>query len=361
MSKHTTQASRQLPQAETGSLFFFSGPWGTFSSCPPDLATQFPTPGKTGKQVFPLLGLVGNPVVQSKGPLVHNAALSYWAQEKKRLGEYAPAHTLNSAHYARFCIQEKNFPRFMQAVRQKPLAGLSVTMPYKEKIIPYLDHLTPLAAAVGAVNTLFWHRQNPADSWKLWGHNTDVEGFIQPLLSYPHHAFPHVVLLGAGGAAKAALYGLVRLIELGYGIHSIYILNRNEQKAQNLAQTATQWLLALPAGHTCTVTAKPWETLEKENFLQYTGISLLIDATPQHMENTYNSQVKLPFSSLFFPRETARPAPLAYAMLYRQTPLLAAAKQAGWSTLDGTAMFMAQANAQFFLWTGLPFPTGLLV
>lgn len=311
-------------------------------------------------KVGSLFGLVGKPVFQSPGSSLHNAAFSYWAKKKSLLLEPEMASRLLAARYARFCIQEQNFPRFMQAVRHKPLAGLSVTMPYKQAVTPYLDALTPLARAVGAVNTLFWQKaeSSPAhsSSFLLWGHNTDVEGFMAPLLAFPRNAFTHVLLLGAGGAARAALFGLLLLKAQGFAIQTIWIANRAEEKAYCLAQEGAKWqqMLAPDPNLRCHVYGIPWVLLGKENFLAAKEISLLVDATPQHTGNADSSVFTLSASPFFLPAAIARPAPLAYAMVYKQTPLLAAAKQAGWQILDGRAMFMAQAAAQFFLWTGLP-------
>ncbi len=316
-----------------------------------------------------LFGLLGNPVSQSPGQSLHNAAFQYWAKKNAKLAEKEMAQTLAFARYARFHIQEQNFPRFMQAVRQKPLAGLSVTMPYKQAVIPYLDALSPLAKAVGAVNTLFWQKpdsfppsssasSSPAASFgmQLWGHNTDVEGFMAPLRAFPRHAFTHVLLLGAGGAARAALFGLLLLKAQGFSIQSIWVANRAEEKALTLAQEGTKWqqMLAPEASLSCHIQGIPLAMLGKENFLEQKEISLLVDATSQHIEKITSSAFNHSPFSFFPPAAIARPAPLAYAMVYKQTPLLAAAKRAGWQILDGRAMFMAQAASQFFLWTGLP-------
>ena len=135
-----------------------------------------------------LYGVIGDPIAHSLSPTLHNAAFQAWGIPSVLM----PWH-----------IAPDHLGDFVRAVRTLPIAGCCVTIPHKSAIIPLLDRITPLAESVGAVNTLYW------DGPELVGHNTDVEGFLFPLWQRP--VMPRVLILGAGGAARAVLGGLYQL------------------------------------------------------------------------------------------------------------------------------------------------------
>jgi shikimate dehydrogenase len=120
--------------------------------------------------------------------------------------------------------EPKKLKAFMAEVRARHIKGVSVTIPHKQAVMPYLDGLTERATRVGAVNTLFWAKG------KLLGDNTDVAGIVAPLAPYKDR-IKSALVLGAGGAARAALAALQEL-----GVAEIVVTNRTAAKAQALAQ-----------------------------------------------------------------------------------------------------------------------------
>ena len=149
-----------------------------------------------------LYGVIGDPIGHSLSPVLHNAAFQAWG---------IPAVLLP------WRIAAERLADFVAAARLLPVAGACVTIPHKEKMLSLVDRATPLARAVGAVNTLY------RDGGELVGHNTDVEGFLQPL--YQRGEFPTALILGAGGAARAVLAGLLSLD----GVRRVLVTARREK------------------------------------------------------------------------------------------------------------------------------------
>ena len=136
-----------------------------------------------------LYAIIGHPLGHTMSPALHNSGFSMY--------------NLASVYMA-FPTPPEKLSNFMTAFRTLPIHGASVTIPHKETVIEYLDEITPRAKTVGAVNTLFWQED------KLVGDNTDVLGFMAPLIGM-ESKFKRALVLGAGGAAKAVLAGLKEL------------------------------------------------------------------------------------------------------------------------------------------------------
>ncbi|MFP5222751.1 MAG: shikimate dehydrogenase [Acidobacteriota bacterium] len=256
-----------------------------------------------------IFGIIGHPLAQTLSPLLHN-----WGFE--RLGV--------RACYMAFPTPPERLAAFVQAVRTLPVSGLSVTIPHKEAVMPLLDAVSPLARRTGAVNTLVW------EGGRLVGHNTDVAGFLSPLLelksatgSVPESA----LVLGAGGAAKAVLAGLHEI-----GVTRITVCNRDFERA---AAFASQFL----------ADAVAWERRHSVE------ARLVVNTTPMGMTG------KAPDVSPL-PQQYWTPDHLAYDLVYnpRRTLFLREAQAAGAGVIDGLSMFAAQGAAQFRLWTGLELP-----
>ncbi|MFW6243578.1 MAG: shikimate dehydrogenase [Desulfovibrionales bacterium] len=251
-------------------------------------------------------GVIGHPLGHSLSPLLHN-----WGFQRLGLPKV----------YMRWPVTPEALPGFVQAVRALPVAGLSVTIPHKERVLPHLDGVSPRARELGAVNTLYWREG------RLLGENTDVGGFAAPLRQLGSRVHSGVVL-GAGGAARAVVLGLREL-----GAASIRIAARNPDKAAGLARELG-------------ATALDWGERE-----QAAG-DVLVNATPLGMAGKWSQESPYPF-----------PASLAgfgtvYDLVYTPplTPLLRAARTAGCRTIPGAAMFVHQAAEQFRLWTGQGLP-----
>lgn len=246
-------------------------------------------------------GVIGHPLGQSLSPLLHN-----WGFRELGL----------DAEYSAMPVAPGELPRFMVRVRTKPLAGLSVTIPHKQAVVPFLDDVTYEARSVGAVNTVFWKDKT------LWGDNTDVVGVKEPLRGLgPFHS---ALVLGAGGAARAVVFALMEL-----GVPEIFVAARNRAKAE-----------ALPG--TLTANVVDWEERTR---LQ---TRLVINATPLGMLGERVGQSP-------WPANTPLPqAATVFDLVYNplRTRLLEQAEASGCRTVSGLEMFLHQGLAQFRLWTG---------
>ncbi len=250
-----------------------------------------------------LFGIIGHPLGHSLSPVLHN-----WAFQELFL-PYV---------YCRWPVTPEKLADFMTAVRVLPISGLSVTIPHKQAVREFLDGESENAAAIGAVNTVYW------DGDSLMGENTDVSGFMAPLKG---RSFPSALVLGAGGASRAVLAGLTAL-----GVKELFLTNRSAAKAQNLA-------------HEFQAQFVPWE--ERTNC----SAALLVNTTPLGMQG--DNQQKSPW-----PEEHFAPGQVAYDLVYnpQQTLFLAQAAEKGLECIEGLSMFVGQAMLQFQLWTGQKMP-----
>ncbi len=247
-------------------------------------------------------GVVGDPVSHSLSPAIMNAAL----RRENVNGVYVALHA-------------KTLKDLLACVRDIPIHGLSVTMPYKESILQYLDNTDSHTTKIGACNTVV-----RAQDGKLYGFNTDIAGIIRPLeqrLSTLENA--RILVLGAGGAARAAVFGLK---ERGC---EVYILNRSAAPAQKLARQARARTVKRP-------------DLKKLSF------DVIINATPVGMGNTRESPLN----------ENEIKARYVFDMIYdpAETRLIKMAKAQGAQVIPGVEMFVHQAARQFEIFTGKPAP-----
>lgn len=251
-----------------------------------------------------LYGIIGHPLGHSLSPLLFGTLFA-------QLGR--------PAAYCRWDVEPERVGGFMTAVRVLGIRGVSVTIPHKEAVIPFLDRLSERARAAGAVNTLYW------DGDHLCGENTDIAGFLAPLGG---RAPRRALVLGNGGAARAVLSGLrERRTE------SVLVAGRSQAKTRELARDFGADVL-------------PWE---ERTQLGRLGIDLVVNATPLGMQGGREKETPLPAEGF------AGTIPgLAYDLVYRPRPtrFLGEAAAAGWTVQDGLAMFLAQARMQFRLWTG---------
>lgn len=250
-----------------------------------------------------LLGIIGHPLSHTLSPVLHN-----WGF--RELGIPASYHVWDTP--------PEKLPAFMAALRTLPIHGASVTIPHKEPVMNLVDRLTDNAREIGAVNTLYW------DEGKLWGENTDVTGFMAPLQERGTHPGTALVL-GAGGAARAAVCGLHRA---GWKVH---LSARTGARADRLAHS-------FQAEHV------PWS--ERHSVRP----DLLVNTTPLGMSG--------PFQGLSPWKHSLQGIALVYDLVYnpKETPLLAQAAREGVDFIPGLPMFANQALAQFERWTGKRFP-----
>jgi shikimate dehydrogenase len=219
--------------------------------------------------------------------------------------------------YLRWDLAQERLERFIAAVRVLPIHGVSVTIPFKQAVIPFIDGVSDAASRAGAVNTLLW------DDGRLLGENTDVEGFVSPFERVETRPCSALVL-GSGGAARSVLVGLGML-----GVGSIKVCSRNEESARSLAGEFGVGML-------------PWEMRGSAD------ADLVVNATPLGMKGRFETHS--PWPSDRFPDGVR----YVYDLVYNpeETVLLRHARNAGLRTLNGLGMFVRQALAQFRLWTG---------
>lgn len=267
-------------------------------------------PPITGKTK--LLGVIGHPIAHSLSPVIHNAALQAIASD------YV---------YAAFPIAPDDLAVAIKGLGASGVQGLSVTIPHKQAVMPLLVKITETAQLVGAVNTL-WRGDY---GWQ--GTNTDVEGFLAPLLELNRDwSEISAVVLGNGGAARAVVVGLGQL-----GCKEIIVVGRSQEK---LAQFKDSW-----AAHKITQALQvlPWKALA--TVLPRTG--LLINSTPIGME-PHPDQSPVEHSLI----EKLPPTAIAYDLIYtpRPTEFLRQAQERELITIDGAEMLVQQGAAALKIW-----------
>jgi shikimate dehydrogenase len=218
-------------------------------------------------------------------------------------------------------------------LRTDEFLGANVTIPHKERVVPQVDRLTEEAHATGAVNTL------TKEGRKLIGHNTDVPGFKVALdqlvgrQKMPRNA----IVLGAGGGARAVVYGLIR-----EGFQRVIVFNRHLHRAEALVKH-----FGRTASH-MDLRAMPWHESIIEAELSKT--KLLVNAT----------SIGLTADESPIPAEILSSELLVLDLIYAKTRLLRDAAAAGAATADGETMLLHQGAAAFTLWTGQPAPLDVM-
>jgi 3-dehydroquinate dehydratase/shikimate dehydrogenase len=256
-----------------------------------------------------ILGVLGNPVKQSIGVVVHNAAL----QSLRIDAVYLP-------------LLSSDVRDFRKAAEEYPLSGFSITIPHKQSILQYVDDADRWVKAAGAANTVRIRRGR----WEAT--NTDIAGIIEPLQRRyrltARKRLPRsfrTVIVGNGGAARAAVIALRTL-----GCNSICVTGRAPQKLRTFVGDVGGAVL-------------PWDGLRHERF------DLLIHATPVGMWPQEHECLLAP--------EQIR-AGTVFDLVYNppETKLLKIAEAAGSRVISGIEMYLAQASRQFKFWTGRDAP-----
>jgi 3-dehydroquinate dehydratase/shikimate dehydrogenase len=247
-------------------------------------------------------GVAGDPIRSSLSPLMMNTAFR--------------RETVNAVYLA---LQTGKADDLFRLAREIPIQGLSITMPLKEQVIPLLARTDALSTKIGSVNTI----SRMADG-KFYGFNTDVAGIIGPLERRLSLKGARVLVLGAGGAARAAVFGCR---DKGA---EVFILNRTPETAQKLARQAGAKAI-------------------KREAVAKTAFDVIINATPVGMAG--NSA-----APLLEPEDLN--ARIVFDLVYNplETALLRQARQKGLTVISGVEMFVQQGARQFEIWTGKPAP-----
>jgi 3-dehydroquinate dehydratase/shikimate dehydrogenase len=247
-------------------------------------------------------GVVGNPIKHSLSPIMLNTAFR--------------RETVNAVFLA---LQTGKLSDLLTLVREVPISGMAVTMPFKEEILGHLEKTDPLSEKVGACNTVVRSQDG-----KLYGFNTDVAAVVRPLERRLQLKGAKVLVMGAGGAARAAVFGLK---DKGA---EVFVMNRTPDAGQKLARQAK---------------AKTF----KRELLAKTNFDVIINATPSGMHGVKPH-------SILEPKEIN--ARIVFDLVYNpiDTPLIRMAREKGIPVITGVEMFVHQGARQFEIWTGKPAP-----
>jgi len=245
--------------------------------------------------------VIGNPIEHSLSPKLHN----YWIKSNNI-----------DAIYEKKKIDEGELGDTVIQIKQKKIAGINVTVPFKKTIIPFLDELTAEAESTQSVNTLYL-KDN-----KVIGHNTDIIGFETSIKKSNFNIFnKEVLILGAGGVVPSIILALKRM-----KVSKIKISNRTKKNAENLKEL--------------------FKNLEIIEWGEIPNFDVIINATSIGLKK--NDYINLDFSLIsknsFF-----------YDVIYnpRETNFLKTGKSLGCTTLNGKLMFIYQALSAFNIWHGI--------
>ncbi len=259
-------------------------------------------------------GIIGYPLEHSVSPILHNRAFRDYGM---------------NARYEKVPIAPETFEAHIARMKREDWRGFNVTIPFKERILPLLDWVEETAQAIGAVNTV------KCEGSRWLGFNTDWLGFLRPVAS-DLSDFKRCLILGAGGAARAVAFALVKK----GAADVLLIANRTKARAEKLARD-------LRLHGTKTIEATDLETLKNNPAKNF---DLIVNTTSLGMND--------PGAPLIIdPEPLAHAQTLVYDLIYKppQTALLLRAKKLGLRTLNGYPMLIYQAEEAFKIWTGKPY------
>ncbi len=266
-----------------------------------------------------IYGVIGWPIKHSLSPAMHNAAF-------KALGI--------GAEYKLFEVRPEELEDFILA--KKSAAGFNVTVPHKEKCMALLDSIDPIAASIGAVNTIV------IKSGKLTGYNTDSLGFITALekdLGFSVKG-KSVFVLGSGGASRAVSFSLAAA-----GTKKIILTDLFLDKVKSLAQNVRKFYPG------CKVDILEPKKIYQESDLS--GIDLLVNATPIGLKES---------DPVLFDKGVFRKGLAVYDLVYNpaKTKLVKLAQDSGLKASGGLGMLLYQGVESFKLWIGKPAPVEVM-
>ena len=264
-----------------------------------------------------IVGLIGHPVEHSFSPPMHNAAF-------KALGmDYA---------YVAFDVDPSNLESAIDGAKSLNVKGFNVTIPHKIEVMKHLDEIDEVARLIGAVNTI--------DFKDMKGYNTDGIGAVKAIEEVSPIKNRKVVVAGAGGASRAISFYIAK-----YGADELTILNRNVEKAQNLAQDV------LDSGLIANV--KAGSVSEIKGYLA--DADILIDTTPVGMHPNIDDE---PLAKSVDMHEDL----VVFDAVYNpnETVLIRQAINAGAKPVYGIKMLLYQGAESFRIWTGREAPVDVM-
>ena len=257
------------------------------------------------------LGVIGHPIAHSLSPVMQNAGIT--------------AANLDYV-YSAMAVAPENLEDAIKGMKALGFRGLNVTIPHKQAVMEHLDTIHEDAQVIGAVNTI------SNENGHLTGYNTDVIGFINGMKQKGFEPQgKHTIVLGAGGAARAIIWGLIK-----ERAASITIGVRNVEKAQPLAQYFSGFM---------DITLLHWESEDFKKRLPYA--QLIVNTTPLGMAPHTDAMPPIDFT-------TIQKDAFVYDIIYTpaETKLLKTAREHGCQTLNGVAMLVGQGAEAFRIWTG---------
>ena len=276
-----------------------------------------------------LLGVIGYPIEHSLSPVMHNAALTALAQQA------AQAHLGHV--YVPLPIAPPALPAAIAGLMAVGCQGFNVTIPHKQAIMPWLQEMSDIARAVGAVNTVWRTTQGWA------GTNTDVQGFLAPLLADDRSwVGKQVTILGSGGAARAVIAGCAQL-----GGATIAVVGRSRPKLEQVQQSFGKVNPPIP------LKIYPWEALPQ--LLPQT--ELLVNTTPLGMYPHVQMSPVAPQDLAQLPATA-----IVYDLIYTPNPtlLLHYAQTQGRIGINGLEMLVQQGAAALTIWLDQPAPIDVM-
>ena len=263
------------------------------------------------------LGVIGYPLSHTLSPVFQQAALDYHAIP---------------VTYSAWPTPPESLLQTVECLRGEEYMGFNITIPHKEQLLDLVDDVNDMARNVGAVNTVV------NSNGVLTGHNTDTYGFVRSLKEKADFdpRGKSVLLLGAGGAARAAAYALA-----GEGVERLTIANRTVARAESLAEDV----------------GSIFEEIEAVSLENVSGdADLIVNSTSVGMASG-DGAGQTPIKAASIPRDA-----LAYDMVYTpaETPFLRSAQAAGARVLGGLWMLIYQGAAAFELWTGKRAPVDVM-
>lgn len=250
--------------------------------------------------------LIGSPVKHSLSPRIYNS--------------FFRARGIK-ARYEAVEVGREGLPGLLGYL--KGLRGFNVTMPLKIDIVRYLDGVDEVSAAIGSVNTV------SVSGGRMVGYNTDYKGFLSALSLDERRSYSSALIIGAGGAARAAVYALRGLVD------RIHVVSRSGSTARSLALKSLEWGFARAS----------WSKSGDPGLgVLVERSDLIVNASPVGMDG-----LSAPVDA-----SRARPPCTVVDMVYRplETPLLRLASRAGCTTIDGLWMLVGQASENLYLWLG---------
>ena len=272
-----------------------------------------------------VVALIGYPLQHSVSPSFQQAAFDFYQLDIR---------------YEKWEAEAPRLEATINRLRQPSVLGANVTIPYKEAVVSLVDEAAEVVRQIGAVNTIVQR------DGKLFGYNTDAPGFVRAL-RYDGEFEPRgkrAVLLGAGGAARAVGFALVK-----EGVGCLTIVNRTLGRAGSLAS-----VIRGTAGPHTEVVILPWAEVESGKALA--DCHLLVNCTSIGMRHS-PTEGKSPIEAESLPRN-ALVCDLVYNPI--ETPLLKEAKKAGLGILGGLSMLVYQGAASFEVWTDKKAPIDIM-